>query len=127
MLDMPRDDADAASVVTQKSGKKSKTSSKTRSEANKDDEPASVATPQAQSRPGATDKAGASAPDPALARASRADTLIAQRRWGEAIVILRDLLRQYPTHASVPTWRQRLAAAQAAQAAETGQFAAPPR
>ena len=64
--------------------------------------------------------------DPALALASRADGMMRERRWADAVAAYRELLRRYPAHPAVAVWRQRLAASQAALAADTGQFAAPP-
>jgi hypothetical protein len=68
------------------------------------------------------------APDPASVLSDRADKLAAAHRWSEAIAAYRDLLKQFPRHPSVPTWRNRLATAQSAAAAEadSSQFAAPP-
>jgi anti-sigma factor RsiW len=53
--------------------------------------------------------------------AERADRLFAERRWIEAAAAYRDLLRQNPRAAGAVRWRQRVAAAEAEQAA-----AAPP-
>jgi len=70
--------------------------------------------------------AGASTSDPALARGSRAESLMNQRRWGEAITILRDLLRRYPSHPAAPRWRALLDAAQTGLHAPEQMFATPP-
>src|SRR6185369_2791711 len=51
--------------------------------------------------------------------AQRADRLFSERRWIEAAVAYRDLLRQDPHNAEAPRWRQRLAAAEAQQAGST--------
>ena len=48
--------------------------------------------------------------------AARADRLFAQRRWVEAAVAYRELLRDDPGNANAPRWRQRLAACDAASA-----------
>ncbi len=46
---------------------------------------------------------------------ARADRLFAQHRWAEAATAYRQLLRDDPTSANAPRWRQRLAACEAAQ------------
>jgi len=63
-------------------------------------------------------KASADAESPV----ARADRLFAQRRWAEAAVAYRDLLREDPRSPDASRWRQRLAACQAAAAP----VAAPP-
>ena len=111
--------SDEPPAEQRKAGKKSKTA--------KDKEPiAHVAAPEPSSRTEADEKAAAPAPDPALVRGSRAESLMNQRRWGEAITILRDLLRRYPSHPAVPRWRSLLEAAQAGQNATEDLFATPP-
>jgi hypothetical protein len=60
------------------------------------------------------------------ALAGRGDAAMAAHRWTEAAAIYHQLLQSYPADASAPAWRKKLAAAQAAIAADTGQFAAPP-
>jgi len=74
----------------------------------------------------AEDSAAASAPDPALARASRAESLMTAGRWAQAVSILRDLLRRYPSHPAVPRWRAMLDAAQAGLNASAPPVASPP-
>lgn len=64
----------------------------------------------------------AQAPAAAESPAVRADRLFAQRRWAEAAVAYRDLLRDAPRSPDSPRWRQRLAACEAAASA----LAAPP-
>jgi anti-sigma factor RsiW len=44
--------------------------------------------------------------------AGRAEKLAAAGRWSEAVATYRELLRRFPQHASVPAWRQRMAAAE---------------
>jgi len=56
----------------------------------------------------------AQAPAAAEPPAVRADRLFAQRRWAEAALAYRDLLRDDPHNPDAPRWRQRLAACQAA-------------
>lgn len=88
---------------------------------------APVAAPDKPPTPaGAGHSAGGAAPDPALARGSRAESLMNQRRWGEAITILRELLRQYPSHPAAARWRALLEAAQAGLDAPEQMFATPP-
>ena len=112
------DDVEAAPAAEKRSEKKRKTA--------KDKAPiAPVAAPEPQLQE-LVGGAGPRAVDPALARASRAETLMTERHWNEAITIFRELLRRYPTHPAAPAWRQRLAAAQAALAADTGQLPSPP-
>jgi hypothetical protein len=65
-------------------------------------------------------------PDPALQLAARAQGFMDAHRWRDAIAAYADLLRRYPQHPLAPEWRRRLATAQAAVAADTGQFATPP-
>jgi hypothetical protein len=48
--------------------------------------------------------------------AARADRLFAQRRWADAAVIYRQLLRDDPTSPNAARWRQRLATCEAANA-----------
>jgi len=76
--------------------------------------------------PARADRSAMPAPDPVVVQVSRADGLMHARRWADAVAAYRELLRRYPSHPSAPLWRQRLAAAQAALAADTGQFATPP-
>ena len=76
--------------------------------------------------PARADERAMPAPDPVAAQVSRADGLMHARRWADAVAAYRELLRRYPAHPSAPLWRQRLAAAQASLAADTGQFAVPP-
>jgi len=47
---------------------------------------------------------------------ARADRLFAERRWTEAAVAFRDLLRDDPRNPDAARWRQRLAACEAASA-----------
>ena len=67
--------------------------------------------------------AGAAATDPVPALVEHAEKLMAARRFKDAATAYRELLRRFPNHAAVPSWRKRLATAEAADAAT---FAAPP-
>jgi len=124
-MEMQQDDADlgqappAAMAMEKKSGQKTKAPSASA---------AAPRTPSADRAPGAASAAGtgAPAPDPALVRGRRAESLMNQRRWPEAIAILRDLLRRYPLHEAAPRWRALLAAAQAGLDAPEEMFATPP-
>ncbi|HEY4187748.1 MAG TPA: zf-HC2 domain-containing protein [Polyangia bacterium] len=60
--------------------------------------------------------------DPASVLVVRAEGLMTAHRWAAAVTAYRDLLRRFPKHPAAPTWRNRLAAAQAAAAAEEGQI-----
>lgn len=64
--------------------------------------------------------------DPAAARGMRAEGLMNERRWSEAIAILSNLLRRYPTHPAAPRWRKLLDAAQTGLHAPDELFATPP-
>jgi len=94
-------------------------------------EPVSLPVPETRAKDRAADEApgasaGAAAPDPALVRGSRAESLMNQRRWADAITILRDLLRRYPSHPAAPRWRVLLDAARAGLNAPEQTFATPP-
>jgi len=83
----------------------------------------------------AAGRSGAAAPAPAAALASadpaqrlvdQAEKLWVARRFNDAAEAYRELLRRFPNHAGVPTWRKRLATAQAAATEKGEGFAAPP-
>jgi ribonuclease E len=72
---------------------------------------------------------GASAGSPADAAATlaaRGEAAMAAHHWNEAAAIYHRLLRSYPKDAAAATWSGKLAAAEAATAAEGTPFAAPP-
>jgi hypothetical protein len=72
---------------------------------------------------------GASAGSPvdaAATLAARGEAAMAAGHWNEAATIYDRLLRSYPKDAAAATWHRKLAAAEAAIAAEGVPFAAPP-
>jgi len=126
-MEMKADDADTGQATPMEAQASEKKAHK------KSEQPSAPASaPETPSRDRATDGGGAGAsakgmaPDPALVRGRRAESLMNQRRWPEAIAILRELLRRYPSHAAAPRWRALLTAAQAGLDAPEEMFATPP-
>jgi hypothetical protein len=86
--------------------------------------------PARKSESGASETStGASAGSPADVAATlvaRGEAAMAANHWNEAAAIYHRLLQSYPKDAAAATWYRKLAAAEAALAADSTPFAAPP-